>query len=321
MDLRARVSVCIPVYGVEKYIEKCARTLFEQTLQDIEYIFVDDCTPDRSIEILQKVLEEYPHRKNQVKVIRHEINQGVGAARNHAVAACTGEYVIHCDPDDWVELDMYETMYNKAKETDADMVYCAYRVESPDTSRGNNIRFFSTGSEYRKAIGDESASPSLWDKMFRASIALQNDCFPPDNICFAEDWLRVLLMCAKCNKTVGIPCAFYHYRWLLTGLSKTRNKEARLKSLKSRISSSLFCEQFNLLENTALDKAKYNTLFYALKIGCGQKHYNTIFPEFQRNITKTSLSTIRKSILLLAKRNYNIAHGLVIFAIKLKNVI
>ena len=63
-----KVSVVIPVYGVEKYIERCARSLFEQTYDNIEYIFVDDCTKDRSIEILQKVLEDYPNRKNQVKI-------------------------------------------------------------------------------------------------------------------------------------------------------------------------------------------------------------------------------------------------------------
>lgn len=67
-----KVSILVPVYGVEKYIERCARSLFEQTYDNIEYIFVDDCTKDRSIEILQKVLEDYPNRKNQVKILNHE---------------------------------------------------------------------------------------------------------------------------------------------------------------------------------------------------------------------------------------------------------
>ena len=66
------VSVIIPVYGVEPYIERCARSLFEQTLKDIEYIFVDDATKDHSIEILQNIIEEYPERKNQVRIIHHQ---------------------------------------------------------------------------------------------------------------------------------------------------------------------------------------------------------------------------------------------------------
>ena len=76
-----KVSVIIPVYGVEKYIERCARSLFEQTLDDIEYLFIDDCTPDRSIEVLKSILEEYPNRKEQVIIHRMEQNSGQAAVR------------------------------------------------------------------------------------------------------------------------------------------------------------------------------------------------------------------------------------------------
>ena len=83
-----KVSVIVPVYGVEKYMERCARSLFEQTLDDIEYLFIDDCTPDRSIEILQQVLEEYPHRKPQVTIHRMEQNSGQAAVRKWGGAEC-----------------------------------------------------------------------------------------------------------------------------------------------------------------------------------------------------------------------------------------
>lgn len=119
-----KVSVCVPIYNVEKYIERCARSLFEQTLDDIEYIFVNDCTPDKSINVLNQVLNEYPHRQQQVKIISHQTNKGSAAARNTCLSAATGEYIGWCDSDDWVELDMFETMYLKAKETGADIVGC-----------------------------------------------------------------------------------------------------------------------------------------------------------------------------------------------------
>ena len=105
-----KVSVIIPVYGVEKYIERCARSLFEQTLDDIEYLFIDDCTPDRSVEILKQVLDEYPHRKNQVIIHRMEKNSGQAAVRKWGMLNVAGEYVIHCDSDDWVDIYMYEAM-------------------------------------------------------------------------------------------------------------------------------------------------------------------------------------------------------------------
>lgn len=116
----SKVCVIIPVYKAEVYIEKCTRTLFGQTLDNLEYIFVDDCSPDHSIEVMERVLNEFPNRKSQVKVIRHEVNQGVSAARQHGVGAADAEYIIHCDPDDYLELDMYEAMYRKAKEDNND---------------------------------------------------------------------------------------------------------------------------------------------------------------------------------------------------------
>ena len=89
-----KVSVCVPVYGVEKYIERCARSLFEQTMKEgIEFIFVDDCTPDRSMEILERVREEYPERTRQVKIVRHPENQGLTGARNTALKEAEGEFL------------------------------------------------------------------------------------------------------------------------------------------------------------------------------------------------------------------------------------
>lgn len=121
-----KLSVIIPVFGVEKYIERCARCLFEQTLDDIEYLFIDDCTPDKSIEILRNVLEDYPHRKELVIIHRMEQNSGQAIVRRWGMEHATGEYVIHCDSDDWVDRDMYRQMIEKAEAEDADVVLCGF---------------------------------------------------------------------------------------------------------------------------------------------------------------------------------------------------
>lgn len=109
-----KVSVIIPVYNVEPHIERCARSLFEQTLEEIEYIFVNDCTPDASMRILQNVLENYAQRKNQIIIINQPYNMGAAKAREIGIKAASGEYIIHCDSDDWVDKEMYRTMYEKA---------------------------------------------------------------------------------------------------------------------------------------------------------------------------------------------------------------
>ncbi len=113
-----KVSVIIPVYGVENSIERCARSLFEQTLDEMEYLFIDDCTKDRSIEVLKSVLKDYPKRKSQVTIHRMDNNSGQAKVREWGILNATGEYIIHCDSDDWVDKDIYRELYEKAKEND-----------------------------------------------------------------------------------------------------------------------------------------------------------------------------------------------------------
>lgn len=124
-----KVSVIIPVYKVESYIERCARSLFEQTLDDIEYIFVNDCTPDNSMQVLDSILQDYPNRVNHVRIINHTVNTGQSGSRRDGMLVASGDYVIHCDADDWVDVEMYEEMYNAAIETGADSVTCDMVME------------------------------------------------------------------------------------------------------------------------------------------------------------------------------------------------
>lgn len=210
---KIKISVCVPIYGVEKYIERCARSLFEQTMIDgIEFIFVNDCTKDKSIEILEAVLAEYPQRKDQVRIIHHEKNSGLVAARNTGLKHAAGDYIIHCDSDDWVDLNMYENMYNKAVECDADMVYCDYKLEAKDTKEVM-INKLLTSAAMLNGILDTSIHGALWNKMFRKEIALDEKLYAPEHICLMEDTLRVSQMLLNCKKIVKCDMpVFYHYQ-------------------------------------------------------------------------------------------------------------
>ena len=105
-----KISVIVPIYNVSAYIERCARSLWEQTLDDIEYIFINDCTPDNSMEILEKVLKDYPQRKSQTRIFKMPTNSRQAAVRRHGIKLAAGEYIIHCDADDWVDTNLYEKM-------------------------------------------------------------------------------------------------------------------------------------------------------------------------------------------------------------------
>lgn len=117
-----KISIIVPVYGVEDYIERCARSLFEQTFDDIEYIFVDDSSPDNSISILECIAANYPQRKKSVKIIRHDVNQGLPSTRHTGLLNATGDYILHCDSDDWLDLNACAILYDKAIKTDSDVV-------------------------------------------------------------------------------------------------------------------------------------------------------------------------------------------------------
>lgn len=166
-----KVSVVIPVYGVEKYIERCARSLFEQTMQEgIEYVFIDDCSPDRSIEILEEVLKEYPHREPQVKIIRHSENQGSGGTRKTGVENATGEYIIHCDSDDWVEPNMYLLLYQKAVDANADIVVCDYYTNKEDKQTRIKQCVSTNRSEFINQIIRGDIHNSVWNKLINRCI-------------------------------------------------------------------------------------------------------------------------------------------------------
>src|SRR5690554_2984658 len=106
------LSVIVPIYNVEKQIKRCSISLFEQSFQNMEYIFVNDCSSDKSMEILNEVIDTYPEKKKQIVIINHDTNKGLSAARSSGIQLAKGEYIAHCDSDDWIDTDMYELMMN-----------------------------------------------------------------------------------------------------------------------------------------------------------------------------------------------------------------
>ena len=205
-----KVSIIVPVYGVEKYIERCARSLFEQTLDDIEYLFIDDCTPDRSIEILKSVLEEYPNRKDQVIIHRMEKNSGQAAVRKWGMMNATGDYVIHCDSDDWVDVDMYRTMYEKAVEDDADVVVCNY-VETNSQSVSKRTKGY-CNQTYQGFILDlmyRRVSWALWNKLVKRNLIDNIVCYPSKNL--GEDMLLLFQMLKGTEKVMFVSGYYYYY--------------------------------------------------------------------------------------------------------------
>lgn len=224
-----KVSVISAVYNVEPYIERCLHSLFGQTLADIEYIFVDDGSTDGSLAVIYDILERYPMRKEGVKVLRHEANRGVAVARTAGIRAATGEYIIHCDPDDWIEPDMYGKMYARAVETKADIVACHHWLNDnivaydyADTPQGC----------LEKMIQNKYRCIHLWTKLVRRSLIVKHDIVPFEGIDYAEDLNCMIRTYYWANSISIVHEPLYHYCIHANSVS---NSEWHLRNFKARM--------------------------------------------------------------------------------------
>lgn len=209
--LKPKVSVIVPIYKVEKFIERCACSLFEQTLNEIEYIFVDDCSPDRSIPILENILSQYPNRKPWVKIIHHERNRGLTSSRNTGISIASGEFLAHCDSDDWIEPTMYEEMYECAKKNDSDAVYCDINMIFRDGNSIYKAAVYSTCKTQFLRNYIASAWTSLCNTLIKIDIYRNFNLFSPEHLCYCEDfWLSVRLF-YYADSVSYIGKAFYNY--------------------------------------------------------------------------------------------------------------
>lgn len=156
-----KVSVIIPVYNVENYLRKCLNSLVNQTLKDIEIIVVNDGTLDNSQEIIDEYVKKYP--KKVVSIIQE--NGGQGAARNTGLLHAKGEYIGYVDSDDYVEENMYEELYKKAKEEDSDIVICGNNVVK------ENYDFLSKEDVDKEFLLGKMA---VWNKIYKKNIIVDN---------------------------------------------------------------------------------------------------------------------------------------------------
>lgn len=127
------LTYIVPIYDVSAYIEKSVRSLLEQSYSNIEYIFINDCSSDDSEIKLCRIIEEFPERRNKIKVITNEQNLGSATTRNIGLDMARGKYVMFADSDDWISCDYVESMVHQIESGSDDIVYCDY-FESYDNN-------------------------------------------------------------------------------------------------------------------------------------------------------------------------------------------
>lgn len=230
------VSVIIPVYNVGKFIERCVRSLMEQTMDNVEYIFVDDASPDNSIQILQEVLADYPNRRDNVRILTHAENKGLPAARNTGLAVATGKYIFHCDSDDFVEPDMLEQLYGNAIKCDADIVWCDWYLTFENSERYMKQPAYGTPLEALKAMLSGAMKYNVWNKLVRRSIYVENKIKFPAGYGMGED-MTIMLLFAYAERISYLPHAFYHYVKLNTNAFSQTYSKRHLQELQHNVAT------------------------------------------------------------------------------------
>ena len=212
MESKYKVSVIVTIFNREKYLRDCVCSLFEQTLDNIEYIFVDDASSDNSLSILKDVVKQYTSRQKQVTIIEKAINGGRALARQTGIDNVSGEYVIHVDSDDWIDRDMLELLYTKAKETDADIVGCNVTHEYGNSQRIFKQSYSGDVEEDIRRLLNGKLFPSLCTSLTRTSLIKENHVTFQQGLDTGEDLLFNLHLYLHAHKVAGIESPSYHYR-------------------------------------------------------------------------------------------------------------
>lgn len=227
----AKVSMVISVYNVSQYIERCVCSLFEQTMEDMEFVIVDDCSTDDSVDVLLNVLERYPNRKNQVRLLRHEYNMGAAISKRDGMLAATGEYVLVIDSDDYVEHNMAELLYGKAVEENADMVLCGLFLYGYDGGVRTMLKHIEEGTDseqLRTEVINRVITPSLSTKLIRKELIDSCDIEWPTHD-YAEDVAISVQVAFYSKRIASVPKGLYHYCYNPKSVSNNIDKERLLK--------------------------------------------------------------------------------------------
>ena len=202
-----KISIVVPVYKVEKYLDRCVNSLTGQTLKELEIILVDDGSPDRC----PIICDEYAAKDARVRVI-HKENGGLSSARNAGLAIASGDWIMHLDGDDWIAPDMLERLIQKGEDTGADIVMgdflftysdrdILYRFPDWDNNKTASLNRYIT-----------SVWTCVWGGIHKRSLYEEYQLKSPQGVTYCEDFHLMARLCYHAKKVVNLHRPFYHYR-------------------------------------------------------------------------------------------------------------
>lgn len=225
--MKKLVSIIIPLYNVERYVEECCRAVFEQTYDNCEFVFVDDCGTDNSLKIVCSLIEEYSHLKDRMKILHHECNKGIAAARRTGMENASGTYALYVDSDDVPRRDMVERLMLIAEANDADVVMCGYskepnmcNVDKPHVWEEDHVRCM------MGTVGGDLPYVYLWNKLIKRDLFVQHQLYPSPKLRRSEDHYILSRLFFYAKKVMRTNEVLYFYRTVSSSLGNSWKKKA-----------------------------------------------------------------------------------------------
>lgn len=239
----AKVSIIVPVYNVEKYLRKCLNSLINQTLKEIEIICINDGSTDKSLEIL----EEYKNRDSRIILLNQE-NSGQSIARNNGIKKATGEYIGFVDPDDWVDLDYYEKLYNTANTNDADIaVGGIIRVTGIKKKKFLNFEkeTLTDNTKLKFELCDVPEKSYVWNKIYKTE-RLKEIGLEFEKGIFYEDCIFTPQALFYLGKIATVPNIYYYYLRRGNSTVKQRSEKANADRVYAHKKANDFIKEHNI---------------------------------------------------------------------------
>lgn len=308
-----KVSAIIPVYNVEEYLPKCLDSLINQTLKDIEIIVVNDGSPDNS----EKIIKEYSKKDKRIIYIKKE-NGGQGSARNLGLKKARGEYISFIDSDDWIDADMFESMYNKAKENDFDIVTCGYKNVSNESVEEIPIKDIILSKLKSDPISKFFTTVMVWDKIYKKDFLINSEIEFIENKVWYEDLCYSVNLISLTDKIDFVNKPFYNY--LIREQSTMRNtkilKNLDLITIFEDISdfyrkNNIYDKYYEELEFIAIDHFS-SGMIRVIKTNGNRKDKKTVLKEYDKYLRKHFYNLKNNKYLNSFSKNRRLIYNLLI---------
>jgi glycosyltransferase involved in cell wall biosynthesis len=313
MNNYPEISVCIPVWNVEKYITQCLESVLSQTIiEKAEIIIVNDCTPDNSMQVVTEIIDKNPQHKERIHIVNHEKNKGLAAARNTGLQNSQGKYVIQVDSDDWLEPNYLEELYNAAESNNADISGCDYFKEEIDKTTIVKEDLNKSNSDCLKYI-ITICQGIIWTKLVKRDLFIQNNISWVEGLDMGEDLLICSKLFANARTIANVSKPLYHYRQTNPNSycnDSTKNQK-KIKNLVT-VTNNVFeyLSRWSPLYDNELVimKAKIKAICIFMGNKELRKQAYQIFSESDSKLTSTAKSLKRKFVFfLIAHKMYGLS--------------